>query len=209
MTGSNAFFGATGGSVTLGAAVTANVVTITNKSYSFTDGGNSALTLTVNTITNSTGGGLGTPTVISNNIVNSTTLNVWCPGSDLRLDAINAGLAGTIALNLGTLEIGDGSVFNGGFSAGWSAAIATNASLAIRNEVNDTAVANTFSGQGMLEIENKSGVATILTGANTYTGATFIASGSLIITSMPIGLGFTSSMLVIIKLPDAMKVAPV
>ena len=90
-----------------------------------------------------------------------------------------------------------------------SAAIATNASLAIRNEVNDTAVANTFSGQGMLEIENKSGVAIILTGANTYTGATFIASGSLIITSIddvnpnPIG------MLVIIKLPDAMKVAPV
>jgi len=193
--GSNAFFGGTGGVVTLGASETANIVTITNKTYGFTDGGNTANVLTVTTISNSTGGGASTPTIMTNNLANSSTLNVWCPSSDLRLDGANGGLTGTLMVNSGTVEIGDGSVYNGGFGGGWSGSVASGATLQIRNITTDTAVGNTFSGQGTLEIQNKSGVITILTGNNTLTGTVAIASGELVVESAsdsgpnPLGTG--------------------
>lgn len=193
--GSNAYFGGAAGTVTLGAAVTANIVTITNKGYEFTDGGDTAYTLTVNTISNTTAGGMTTPTVFTNNIVNSSTLNIWGSSGDVRFDAANSGLTGTVALNQGDLEIGDATAYNGGFGGGWNATIASNAILFIRNITTDTLVNNTFSGAGNLEIENKSGIATILNGNNTYTGSTVIAAGTLIIESIsdnspnPLGTG--------------------
>lgn len=199
--GDNAFFGGTAGLVTLSGALTANWVAITNKGYNFTDGGNSANTLTVSTITNSTGGGQTTPTIFTNNIINSATLTIsGSSSSDLRLDAANSSLTGTIVLNQGLLEIGDGTTYNGGFSGGWSASLASNTTLIIRNEASGsgTPVGNTISGQGSVEIENKSGVTTLLgvpSGNSTYTGSTIIASGILVVESMddvnpnPLGTG--------------------
>jgi fibronectin-binding autotransporter adhesin len=193
--GDSATFAGTAGVVTLGSAVTADTLTFTTKGYGFTDGGNSANTISVNTITNLTGGTIATVTIFTNNIVNSTTLNIWSSNSDVRFDAADNGLTGTLAVNQGTVEIGDGVSMNGGFGGGWNGVIGSTGTLIVRNTVNNSVVGNTFSGPGILEVANKSGVATILTGNNTYTGSTVIASGSLIALSMddvnpnPVGTG--------------------
>src|SRR6202012_1962974 len=93
--GDNATFAGTAGVVTLGSAVSANTITVTTKGSGFTDGGNSANTLAVDTI--------ATPTIFTNNVVNSTTLNIWASNSDVRFDATDAGLTGTLAVNQGTV----------------------------------------------------------------------------------------------------------
>ncbi len=80
---------------------------------------------------------------------------------------------GTLTIDAGTFQIGNGgtSGFLGNFSA-----ITNNASL-VFNRSNDTNVGNAISGTGSLTKEG-AGI-TSLNGANTYSGTTSIAAGTL------------------------------
>jgi autotransporter-associated beta strand protein len=82
---------------------------------------------------------------------------------------------GPIAINAGTLQIGDGS--NNGTIAS-SVTIANNGALII-NPGSDESIANVISGSGTL---TKTGAATLtLSSSNAYTGATTISAGKLIL----------------------------
>lgn len=190
--GANAFFKAEGiapgaGLVTLDSPITANSLTVTATNYVFTDGGNPANTLTVNSVTN------GRTFTISNNIINSTTFTK-VGGGTLILPATSAGLTGALAVNAGVLELGDADVNNGptGFA---SVAVATNATLSLR-DATSTTYAQNISGEGSVSIQNKnSAIITTLTGNNTYSGGTVLAQATLSVGSIddvnpnPIGTG--------------------
>jgi len=181
ISGADASFGLSGiapgaGLVTLGAPITANSLTISATNYIFTDGGNPANTLTVNSITNSR------HSTISNNIINSTTLTK-AGGGDLILTAASAGLTGALAVNAGVLQLGDAGVNNGpaGFS---SAAVATNAILKLRVGTSAT-YAQTISGEGSVSIQNaNSTIVTTLSGVNTHSGGTVVAQAKLSVSAI-------------------------
>lgn len=83
---------------------------------------------------------------------------------------------GIIAINNGTLQIGNGGSV-GGLGAGQSVTIASGASLAFDRTDDNLVVSQTISGNGGLE--QKGSGKTTLVGNNTYTGDTVILAGTL------------------------------
>ncbi len=179
VSGTNAFFGATGiapnaGTVTLNAAINANIVTINTTNYTFTDGGNTANTLTVNTITNNQNSSM------SNNIVNSSTFTK-SGGGNLTLTAASSGLTGNINVNGGTLIFGNNST-TGPLSFG-DVTVATNATLQLNPVVSET-YAQTISGQGSLSVHGSNYTTQVtVAGNNTFTGNVTVNQANLIFTS--------------------------
>jgi fibronectin-binding autotransporter adhesin len=83
---------------------------------------------------------------------------------------------GMIAINNGTLQIGNGGSV-GGLGAGQSVTIASGASLAFDRTDDNLVVSQTISGDGGLE--QKGSGKTTLVGTNAYTGDTAISAGTL------------------------------
>lgn len=174
--GSDAYFGGATNTVTLGAPITANSLTFaTTNGYIISDGGNSANTLSINAATNNSGA------TINANIVNSGTFATFGTGS-LTVLSNSPGFTGSLSVNAGTLQFGDGVTYNGPTGFG-SAAVAGGALFMIRNTVNTT-IGGTISGAGVVEIQNKSGIITTLTGNNSGSGTNIIASGELSVASI-------------------------
>ena len=174
--GDNAVFAATNiavgaGLVTLGAAITANSVTINTTNYILTDGGVSGNTLTVNNVTNSQ------TTTISNNIVNSGTFTK-AGGGTLTLMAASPNLNGVLNVAGGTLALGNESTSAGPVSFG-SATVAAGATLRI-NADSTSAYSQMISGAGALYVDGNSYSSTVtLSGANSFTGPVTVNQATL------------------------------
>jgi autotransporter-associated beta strand protein len=179
----DAYFGTTGivagaGVITLGAPITANSLTVTSTNYAFTDGGNSANTLTVNTVTNTA------TTSISNNIVNSGTFETH-GGSTLTLLASSPGLTGAISIYSGTLVFGNQAVpGTPGPTSFGNVQVASNATFKIAANSAATYLQD-ISGQGSVSVQG-SNFATVVTlaGNSTFSGNVQIGSCALQVNSI-------------------------
>jgi len=192
--GADGVFAATGitpgaGLVTLGAAITANSITVTSTNYVFTDGGNTANTLTINSVTNST------PVTVSNNIVNSTGFTK-AGSSTLTLLAASPGFTGDVLVTNGTLAFGTAaaSAPTGPQSVA-NVAVATNSTFRINAPATATYSEN-VSGAGGLTVAGAAyNTGMTLAGNSTFTGSVTIIGGTLIMPSIndssanPMGLG--------------------
>jgi len=179
--GGDAVFGSPGigagaGVVTLGAAITANSVTINTNNYIFTDGGASANTLTVNAITNAQ------TTSFSNNIVNSIGFTKG-GGSTLTLLAPSPGFSGPVTVAAGMLVFGNqASATQTGPTGFGDVNIATNAIFKVAIS-NSTTYAQSFSGGGSLSLQGNSYKTFLTLGMNnTFTGG-FTLNGCEVVCS--------------------------
>ena len=168
--------------------------------------GSGTLNVTGGSVTNSNaflgwgGSGVGTATVTSGTWANSGDLNVGVNGTGtLTIDGglvsvggmLSQGSAGTINLNAGgTLQIG-----TGGTVGGLAVSTLVNNGTLVFNRSDDSAYYGVVSGSGAV-VKQGAG-ALYLRGNNTYSGATTIAAGTLVIngslanTAVTIGLGGT------------------
>lgn len=195
--GANAVFGATGvaagaGIVTLNAPVMANSVTVTTTNYNFTDGGNSANTLTVNSVTNSA------PIAFTNNIVNSTGFTM-AGSSTLTLVAASTGLNGPLTVDSGTLVLGNNTL-SGPTDFG-NVTVASNATFEINPGASE-AYDQTISGGGALSIHANSSSSTVTldSEANTFTGSVTVNQATLSVYSIsdsdPSDLGMGTNLII-------------
>ncbi|MEI8371191.1 MAG: autotransporter-associated beta strand repeat-containing protein, partial [Planctomycetia bacterium] len=130
------------------------------------------------------GSGVGTATVSSGSWANSSDLNVGVNGTGtLTIDGglvsvggtLSRGSAGTINLNAGgTLQIG-----TGGTAGGLGVSTLVNDGTLVFNRSDDSAYSGVVSGSGA--VVKQGGGALILSGNNTYSGATTVVAGALVI----------------------------
>ena len=167
--GADASFGAVGiasgaGTVTLGAPITANSLTVNTTNYIFTDGGTSANTLTVNSVTNAQA------TTISNNIVNTTGFTKAGSGT-LVLLGTSAGLTGPLAVTAATLQLGNNSSPTSptGFGA---VGVSNNATFRLSPGTSQT-YGQTISGGGAVLVQCASSGTNVTLQSSLGTASTF------------------------------------
>ncbi|MEN9667684.1 MAG: hypothetical protein RLZZ326_4047 [Planctomycetota bacterium] len=166
--------------------------------------GSGTLNVTGGSVTNTDGflgwgvTGVGTATVTSGTWANSGDLNVGVNGTGtLTIDGglvsvggtLSQGSAGTINLNAGgTLQIG-----TGGTAGGLGVSTLVNNGTLVFNRSDDSAYYGVVSGSGA--VVKQGGGALILRGNNTYSGATTVVAGTLVINgslanaAVTVGLG--------------------
>lgn len=171
----SAMFNGTGGTVTLGGAVTVGGMTFNVSGYTVAGGGN-VLTLSNSTITTN----FGSATISA--VLSGTTGLIKNGAGTLNLTANNT-YTGTTTINAGSLFLGSGT--NSGSVSG---DIINNGALVFAN-FSGVNLAQTISGTG--RVTSNLGTNT-LSGTNTYTGATMITAGSNILVSS-IGNGGAAS----------------
>lgn len=135
---------------------------------------------------------IGAQTTGSNGTISGTIegpFNVTKVGAQpLKLTGTNT-YTGTTTIAAGTLQIGNGTTGTLGDGTG---AVVNNGALIV-GRTNAYALTNTISGTGTLTVSGAGGVVT-LTGANTYTGATTVSAGTLILGAAGgVGVGLASS----------------
>lgn len=177
----DAYFGATGiavgaGLVTVTVPIVANSLAVMATNYVFTDGGNTANTLTLGAITNSSA------FTVSNNIVNSTTFTKAGAGS-VSLLGTSPGLTGTLNVSAGTLQLGNNVSSSGPASFG-DVTVAANATFRI-NAFGSSAYAQNISGAGSFYAQaNSSSSSITLSGVNTFAGNVTINQATLTVFSI-------------------------
>ncbi|HTV41856.1 MAG TPA: autotransporter-associated beta strand repeat-containing protein [Candidatus Sulfotelmatobacter sp.] len=197
VSGGNAVFGLSGiasgaGIVTFNAAITANAITIVTTNYNFTDGGNTANTLTVNSVTNSA------PVAFTNNIVNSTGFTM-AGSSTLTLVAASAGLTGPLTIDAGTLALGNNTL--SGPTGFGNVTVAGNATFELNPGASED-YGQTISGGGALSIHanSYSSTVTLDSEANTFTGDVTINQATLSVYSIndsgPSDLGMGTNLII-------------
>lgn len=148
--GDNAIFGGTGGTVTLGEAVTVNNLSITSSGYTLAGGG---FALTVNgTITNSQTG-----TITAS--INGSSGLVKAGAGTLVLNAVNA-YTGATAIQSGTLQARS----TGALTAGTTVTIgsgSSNAALDVRASQTVAGIANAGTGTATITQTQTTGTTTL------------------------------------------------
>jgi len=183
----DAYFASPIGLVTLNAAITANSLTIASTNgYVITDGGNSANTLTLNVATNNASVTVGA------NVVNSTTFSTYGSGT-LTLTNTCPGLTGTLAINAGTLGLGNhatGSTTANSFSDVTIGSVGT----FYLDPGSSTTYNQNIAGQGAVSVHANSYTSVVyLAGDNSFSGNVYINQANLQVASIsdtaPSGLG--------------------
>jgi autotransporter-associated beta strand protein len=197
--GADAIFGLSGivansGYVTLAAPITANSLTVLTTNYMFSDGGNAANTLTVNSVSTAA------TTTISNHIVNATGF-AKDGASTLILLATSPGFTSPVTVNSGTLRFGSSSA--GGLPGPQSfgdVTVAGNATLNLQaNTTGNYNYSQAISGAGSLALQGQnSSVVMNLLGNNTFGGNASINQVTAVITSLsdtvPNSLGYSTNL---------------
>jgi fibronectin-binding autotransporter adhesin len=179
--GADAVFAAPGiaagaGTVTLGAALTANSITATTANYVIVDGGNTANILTLNAVTNSASLTIGA------NVADSSsgfTMTGSSGTTTVALTNTDAGLTGPITINSGTLQLGGSATAVSPNNFGSVSLVASSATLALQSAANITYAQN-ITGNGSVAVSGKSSsVIVTLSGGNTYTNTTIVNQATL------------------------------
>ncbi len=121
----------------------------------------------------------GSSMVLANAVAGAGTFDKTGAG-DLILSSANSGLTGTTRISAGRIILNDGGALG-------TSVVINNAQL----RLGDIALANVISGSGTVE-KTSSGIGT-MSGANTYTGGTSVANGTLRVTgTTSLGTGAVS-----------------
>ena len=165
--GDNAFFGGTGGTVTLGADQPVGDITFTSNGYTLS---NNVLIFAnlVNSYTVATGHTAQiTSTVGQSGGITTNALTKLGEGK-LILSGSGKNYTGDTTISAGTLEIRNGPLRGN---------VINNAALIVSNFSGSSTFSTTISGTGSLT--KIGGGSVVLSGANTYTGGTTLSAGTL------------------------------
>jgi autotransporter-associated beta strand protein len=174
----DAYFAGQPATVTLGAPITVNSLTFDGtNNYVVSDAGNPANTLTLNASTNIS------TTTIGANVVNPTIFSTY-GGGLLILTNTSPSLTGSLSVNGGMLQIGNGAASSPGPIGFGDVTVGDSATFKISVGSAST-YGQSISGTGSLYVQaNSYSTAVTLAGANTFSGNVTVNQGNLTVLSI-------------------------